>query len=102
MVPRHRGPPASFASCAGAPGPDGFPSLTETMQDVEIDDTSVYVVVTSCSGLLRVRRSDLCAATVPIQGLPVTLAGGGYRGIDVFEGQILMGGAQGALVMVEP
>ncbi|MCK6551076.1 hypothetical protein L6R52_34895 [Myxococcota bacterium] len=93
-------PPSAYA-CGSAAVEGGLPRLTRTMTDVQLDDDAAYLLLAECSGVLRVRRSDLCATTIAAEGTDIAARETGWGMRTLAAGQLFVYGNLGELLVAD-
>ncbi len=92
--------PASYAACASIP--DGQLRIGRRIDDFAILGPDLYVVIEECTGVLRVRRRDLCTGSIAGANGVERSVDRSIHGLGVHRGRLLAGDRQGRLWAYAP
>lgn len=93
--------PAELEPCASDTNEGSF-AIAKTLPGVAVDDTSTYVMIEQCSGVLRIRRTDLCASALHLSGQSIATVEHDLSTLDLLDGSLIVGGRAGSLYVLEP
>jgi hypothetical protein len=89
--------PPRLAPCANADAEGQLAEISGVLRSVAVDDQAAYIAVSHCRAVLRVRRSDLCAAAIPFEDRPIENTPDDFFSAAIAGDELLIGGSFGAL-----